>query len=671
MAGAHESRPPATGTIDAALDHAGQLLNGRPDLAEAQAHEILKAAPGDPRAVLLLGMAKRRQGDLDGARVVLKTLAAAQPRSAQTHCELGFVLASLGEDVAALAALRRAVGLKRDLPGAWRALGDLMSASGDPTGAEHAYAEHIRASVTDPLLMSAADALCDDRLAVAEHLLRDHLKAHPTDVAAMRMLAEAGTRLGRYVDAEALLTRCLSLTPAFIGARYNLALVLYRQQRGAEALPHLDELLAQDGADPSYRNLKAACLGLIGEYDQAITIYEDVLAQHAAQPQIWLSYGHALRTAGRQSEAVNAYGRALEMAPDLAETYWSLANLKTLPFTEAQEVVMRERLRQPDLPPDDCMHLHYALGKALEDKAEFADSFAHYSSGASLRHQALPYDAEETKAQSQRGQELFTPEFFAARTGQGNPAPDPIFIIGLPRSGSTLIEQILASHSAVEGTMELPDVAAMAREIGKPGLEVEWPRYPEALADLDAARLRTLGQDYLDRTRIHRKLGRPFFIDKMPNNLWHVGLIHLILPKAKIIDARRHPMAACFSAFKQHFARGQGFSYDLADLGGYYRDYVALMAHFDRVLPGRIHRVIYEDMVDDTEGEVRRLLDYCRLPFEANCLKFHENARAVRTASSEQVRRPIYREGLEQWRNYQPWLSPLAEALGPVLTDWR
>ena len=657
------------GSLDDALAHAARLMATRPDLAERQAEEILKAAPGDPRAVLVVGMARRRLGDAPGARRVLESLAKSQPRSAQTHYEWGMVLAAEGEDSVAIAALRRAVSLKRDMPEAWRALGDLLITAGDETGADAAYAQQIRASVHDPRLMAAADALCDDKLDVAEHLLRDHLRANPTDVAAMRMLAEAGTRLGRYGDAEALLTRCLELAPSFIGARYNMAIVLYRQQKGAAAIRHIEALLAEDPREPNYRNLLAACLGLIGEYRRAIDVYQALLVEHAQQPRIWLNLGHALRTAGRRADAIDAYNRSLALAPTLGETYWSLANLKTLPFSSDQEAAMRALLAREDLGVEDRLHLHYALGKALEDGGDYAASFEHYAQGARLRRGEVPYDADRTTDQVRRAKALFSKDFFDARAAGGSSAPDPIFIVGLPRSGSTLIEQILASHSAVEGTMELPEIVSIAREVGH--VDKQTDAYPEILAELVASERGALGDGFIERTRIQRKLGRPFFIDKMPNNFQHIALIKLILPRARIIDARRHPMAACFSAFKQHFARGQAFSYDLTDLGRYYAGYVEVMEHFDHVLPGAIHRVIYEDMVEDTEGEVRRLLGFCGLPFEAACLRFYENDRAVRTASSEQVRKPIFREGLDQWRNYEPWLAPLKAALGPSLDAWR
>jgi len=487
---------------------------------------------------------------------------------------------------------------------------------------------------------------------------------------AIRMLAEAGTRLGRYGDVEKLLARCLELAPSFTPARYNYAIVLYRQNRAAEALPQIEALLAEAPRDMGYRNLHAAALGLVGEYAKAVAIYEGVLAEAPEQPLIWLSYGHALRTSGRQAEAIAAYQRAIEQMPGLGEAYFSLSNLKTVRFTAAEAQAMRAQLLRTDLTVEDRFHLHYALGKALEDEGDYPASFDHYAKGAALRRSESLYDPEENAARADRSRQVFTPAFFAARAGWGCDAPDPIFVVGLPRSGSTLIEQILASHSAVEGTMELPDINVIAMGLGHSATSKAPHDYPGNLAALDADQIRALGEDYLQRTRIQRKTGRPLFIDKMPNNFQHVGLIHLILPGAKIIDARRHPMATCFSAFKQHFARGQNFSYDLDELGRYYRDYVALMAHFDQALPGRVHRVFYERMVDDAETEVRALLDYCGLPFEDACLRFYENDRAVRTASSEQVRRPIFRDGLDQWRRYEPWLGPLKQALGPVLETY-
>jgi tetratricopeptide (TPR) repeat protein len=659
--------PEPVGTLDVALSHAARLMASDPAMAAVQAQEILKAVPGHPQARLLLGAGLRAQGRLGEALAVLAPLAAEQPRAAAAHFEFGRTLGGLGRSREAAAALRRAVALNPRLTDAWRELGDQLSLLGDEAAAEKAYAKQIESSVSDPDLIAAAAAMGEGKLAVAEQTLRAYLKARPTEVTAIRMLAEVGGRLGRYEDAEALLSRCLELAPAFSAARNNLATVLYRQNRPLEALVQLEQLLARDPRHPNHRMLKAAVLGQVGEYGEAIDLYEAVLAAFPEQPKAWMSYGHALKTVGRQADSVQAYRKAIAQEPGLGEAWWSLANLKTVRFEPADLEAMETQLGRGDLSPEDRFHLHYALGKALEDAGRYGESFQHYEKGAAQRRRALAYDADETSENLRRARTLFTAEFFAKRAGVGCPAPDPIFVVGLPRSGSTLIEQILASHSQVEGTMELPDIIAIARRLGGKKSKDDASAYPEVLADLDAEALAALGQEYLDRTRVQRKLGRPFFIDKMPNNFAHVGLIHLILPAAKIIDARRHPLGCCFSGFKQHFARGQAFSYDLTDIGRYYADYVALMAHFDQALPGRVHRVIYERMVADPEGQVRRLLDYCGLPFEPSCLAFYENDRAVRTASSEQVRRPIFADAVDHWRHYEPWLDPLKAALGPVL----
>lgn len=659
--------PAPVGTLDVALAHATRLLESDPALAAEQAIEILKAAPNHPVALLVIGAARRSLGNAAAAIEILEPLSSAQPNWAAAHYELGRALASAGRGERAIAELRRAVKLKPDLPDAWRALGDHLMATGDSEGADAAYAQHIKASTKDPRLLEAAVALCENRIAVAEALLRAHLKQHPTDVAAIRMLAEVAARLSRHQDAETLLIRCLELAPSFAPARHNYASVLLRQNKLEEALAQTDRLLASDAHNPGYRNLKAAILGRIGEFTQAMEIYAGVLADYPNHAKVWMSYGHALKSAGHQAECVKAYGKSIELDAGLGEAYWSLANLKTFRFSAAQLDAMRAHLKRSDLPYEDRFHFHFAIGKALEDAGAHAESFEHYAQGNSLRRKSVGYDAEENSAHVQRSKALFTRQFFAERAGVGADAPDPIFIVGLPRSGSTLLEQILASHSQVEGTMELPDIVSIVRELGGRKTKAQASKYPEILATLSGKDLRALGERYLRQTRIQRKTDAPFFIDKLPNNFAHVGLIHLTLPKARIIDARRHPLGCCFSGFKQHFARGQHFTYSLDEIGRYYRDYVELMAHFDEVLPGRVHRVIYEEMVENTEAEVRRLLGYCNLAFEAQCLRFYETERAVRTASSEQVRQPIFRDGMDYWRHYEPWLDPLKRALGPVL----
>jgi tetratricopeptide (TPR) repeat protein len=659
-----------TGTVEQALAHAVRMLDSQPQITAEQAAEVLKVVPGHPVATLLLAAGRRAMGDATGALPLLEPLVKAHPQWPTPHYELGLVLGALGRGESAIDELRQAVALKPDLPAAWRALGDHLTAIGDATGADAAYAQNIRYSTRDPRLMEAAVHLVEGRIAPAEALLREHLKEHPTDVAAIRMLGEVAARLGRYGDAENLLARCLELAPSFTAARHNYAVVLHRQHKVSEALTEIDRALEAEPRNPGYRNLKAAILSRIGDQDASIKVYADVLADYPRQPKVWMSFGHALKTAGKTKESIDAYRKSIELAPNLGEAYWSLANLKKFRFTEQDVGAMRAQLARTDLQDEDRLHFDFALGKALEDEGEYEESFRHYERGNAIRLDAVGHEADDVTAHMQRSKATLTSEFFAARVGVGCPAPDPIFIVGLPRAGSTLIEQILSSHSQVEGTMELPDVIAMARALGGRKTKRETSKYPEILATLDAADFRALGEQFLANTRIQRKTGTPFFIDKMPNNFAHIGLIHLMLPNAKIIDARRHPLGCCFSNFKQQFARGQNYTYSLEDIGRYYRDYVELMAHFDRVLPGRIHRVFYEATVEDTEGEVRRLLAYCNLAFEPACLKFYENERAVRTASSEQVRSPIYREGLDQWRHFEAWLDPLKAALGPVLAAY-
>ncbi len=528
----------------------------------------------------------------------------------------------------------------------------------------------LAASARDPEMVRAAQALAANDIPVAEAALRARLKAHPTEVAAIRMLAEVAGRIGRYGDAEKLLHRALDLTPGFDAARQNLAFILHRQGRADEALAQLDIVAHHHPAGLGHRTLRAAILVRRGEYEAAIALYEHILAAQPNQPQALMSLGHALKTVGRQAESIAAYRRAIALDPALGEAWWSLANLKTVRFDAADIVVMNASLQRPDLPDEARLHLDFALGKALEDARDYAASFRHYARANALRRSQIAYDPAETSADVNAMRALYTPELFAARAGQGCTAPDPIFIVGLPRSGSTLIEQILASHSAVEGTSELSDLLAIARTLGARAGAEATPDFAANMRAADPARLAALGQDYLDRTRVQRKSDRPLFIDKMPNNFVHTGLIALILPNAKIIDARRHPLGCCLSGFKQHFARGQAFTYDLAEVGAYWRDYAMLMAHFDDVLPGRVHRVIYETMVADPETEIWRLLAYCGLDFEPACLDFHKTERPVRTASSEQVRQPLYASGVDHWQHYAEWLGPMRAALGSALDSY-
>ena len=656
-----------TGTLEAAIANAAQLLEVNPQLAAAQAAEILAVVPDHAAASLLLASARRRSGDSAGAAQVLESLLAAHPRWSAVHFEQALWLAGTGRGDAAIEALRQVVRLNPGHPDAWRVLGDHLMAIGDTTGADTAYGRHVLCSTRNPVLQQAAQAMLGNDIPKAEALLKNHLKQAPTDVPAIRMLAEVAVRCGQDEAAERLLVRCLELAPKFAAARYNYAVLLHRRNKVSEALAEIKQLIAQEPANPGYRNLHAVILSRVGDVSESNAVYARLLREYPGNAKVWLSHGHVLKTEGRQEESIDAYRQCIAREPQLGEAYWSLANLKTFRFSEADLAAMQAQLARPGLETPDRVHFHFALGKAYEDARDYARSSEHYSQGNALQRASIRYDAGLNAARVARQKQVFTREFFAQRSGCGLDSRDPIFIVGMPRAGSTLLEQILSSHSAVEGTSELPDIISMARDLRSRSGPDKVATYTDVLAALNPAALRALGQQYLDRTRIYRKTDRPFFIDKMPNNFLHVGLIHLILPNARIIDARRHPLGCCFSNFKQLYARGQRFSYSLEDMGRYYADYVDLMAHFDSVLPGRVHRVIYERVVEDTEAEVRRLLDYCGLPFEPACLRFYENDRPVRTASSEQVRKPIYREGLDQWRHYEAWLDPLKSALGPVL----
>ncbi|HVF37566.1 MAG TPA: sulfotransferase [Sphingomicrobium sp.] len=585
---------------------------------------------------------------------------------------LGEGYAVLDEDPGRAASIaRNAVAHRPEQPSALRLLGLSLRRSGRDEEAANVEQRALKAATRDPVLMSAGAALVANALHEAEPLLKDRLKRDPYDYSAARMLAELAARIGRLHDSENLLRRALELAPSFQAARANLATVLYRQHRAAEALAVLDELAEQGEVADAHRNLRAAALGRLGGYQEAIALYRDVLARHGEQPKLWMSLAHLLKTVGETDEAIAAYRQAIELAPNLGEVWWSLANLKTVSFSGPDVAAMVAALDDAALSADDKLHLHFALGKAHEDGQDADQAWEHYSAGNRIRAAQLRHDPDVITDLVDRSIALMTPEFFAGREGQGCSALDPIFILGMPRAGSTLIEQIVASHSQVEGTMELPDIHALVRRIdGKHGRGERGP-YPQALAELDGTALAELGQEYLDRTRIQRSEGTPFFIDKMPNNWAYAGFIQLILPKAKIIDARRHPLDCGFSNFKQHFARGQTFSYDLEHIGRYYADYIRMMAHLDAVIPGRVHRVIHERLVDDPEAQVRALLDYCGLDYEESCLRFHENRRAVRTASSEQVRRPLSRSGFNQWKPFDRWLGPLRAALGPALDRWE
>jgi predicted Zn-dependent protease len=518
-----------------------------------------------------------------------------------------------------------------------------------------------------PALVEASEHIAAGRLAKAEPILRRYVHDHPNEVNGIRMLGEVGLALGALRDAESLLERAVELAPDYHAARYAYANALYKRHRYQVAIEQLDLLLQSEPENAAWLTLKAANLVEVNEHEQALPIFEDIVQAHPDHKQAWLSYGHALRALGRNDEAILAYEKCTALGSSVGEAYWSLANLKTYQFGDQQIAHIESLLNDTSCAYRDYYHLLFALGKAQEDSNNYKAAMAAYTKGNQVRGKGVPWDIGAFHQDTQALKQFFTSCFFAAHANSGSEARDPIFIVGLPRAGSTLIEQILASHSQVEGTAELADIIALARKLSSKRRREDVSQYPSALADMDARQFAQMGRDYIDSTAVQRATDRPRFVDKMPNNFSHIGLIHLILPNAKIIDARRHPMDCCFSGFKQLFASGQGFSYSQERIGNYYRDYMDIMDHWDQVLPGRVLKVQYEDMVEDTEVQVRRLLEYCELPWEQQCLTFHQTRRTVRTASSEQVRQPIYRSGMEQWRPFSEWLQPLRTALGPVL----
>ena len=653
------------GDLQIAIKNATDLLAHDPQLAEEQAHEILKVYPETIEAKRILASAYRLQKMPQKGLDVLEPLLAGQTDSPDFLHEIAQCQGGVGRGDDAISALRSAVKINPKHAAAWQSLGHQLAVAGDVDGSRHAFQQHFELSTPHPELVEASRLLRDGKQGKAESIVRDLLKKYPADVSAIKMLADIGVKMGQLKDAGNLLERCLELAPNFHSARHSYAIVLMRRQQPETAIGEAEKLLAQEPDNPNFLTLKAYILNRIGDQSGALEIYARVLKHYPNQARAQMSYGHTLHAVGRLDESIEAYKKCISLSPEVGEAYWSLANLKTFHFCDEDIENMRAQVTTEGGDADDQSHLAFSLGKALEDRKEYDEAFRFYKRGNAIRRVAHRHNVKVNVLDSVRQVRALPGTFFEQRKSWGCSAPDPIFIVGLPRAGSTLLEQILASHSQVEGTAELMDIIAISRKLGDKKRENPAGKYPEVLAELSQDRVRELGESYLETTRIQRTTDSPFFIDKMPNNFLHIGLIHLILPNSKIIDARRHPMGGCFSGFKQLFARGQTFTYDLEDIGKYYRDYIRVMDHWDKALPGRVHRVQYEEMVADTEAQIRALLDYCELDFEEQCLRFYETERSIRTPSAEQVRKPIYKEGLEQWRNFEAHLDPLKEALGP------
>jgi tetratricopeptide (TPR) repeat protein len=570
----------------------------------------------------------------------------------------------------AIAAFTRAVALNGSLPASWRALQTLYGITGQKAEADHAAGQLANLEALPREVVTAFSMYADGEILEAERVVRHFLLTHGNHVEGMRLLAKIGMQLDVVDDAEYLLESVLMIAPAYDAARYEYALALLQRHKHVQAREQIEKLLATDPDNRVYRTTHATICTGFGDYERALPLYREILVETPQDAELHLSIAHALKTLGRMEEAVASYRAAVTARPSFGEAYWSLANLKTYRFTDVEIARMRAEEGIARMAVKDRYHLCFALGKALEDRADYAQSFTYYERGNSLKKVECRYRPEMTERNAQQQMSVCTREFFAARQGWGSPDRSPVFVVGLPRSGSTLIEQILASHSQVEGTMELADIPRLVQDLQGRETGTSAARYPAVLAELSADDCQRLGEKYLADTLVYRK-GAPFFVDKMPNNFRHLGLIHLILPNATIIDARREPLACCFSNFKQLFASGQQFTYGFDDIARYYRMYVELMAHWDGALPGKLLRVQHEDVVEDLEASVRRILEFCGLEFEPGCVEFHKTRRAVHTASSEQVRQPINRDGVDHWRHFEPWLGPLQAALGPLVSAAR
>lgn len=631
------------------------------------AESVLSDDPAHRDARYMAAVSARYDGRHQDALDHLARLKATSPDYGRAYQEEGHLKRKLGDVAGAIAAYERATRYNPALVASWSALADLYRQAGNAAAAAGAGAQAQRVSSLPRELQAVTNHIHEGRVFRAEEIARAFLKRHPTHVEGMRLLADIGTRLGVQEDAEFLLESAVELDPDNIQVRLDYIQVLRKRQKFALALEQARILMARDPDNPVFQSHFAIESMQAGDYETALDHFDRILKKLPDDPATLVSRGHALKTYGRTQDAIASYQAAARVAPGQGDAWYGLANLKTYRFGDDELARMEAQFAAPDIDHMSRIHIAFALGKAQEDRGNHDAAFAAYAQGNALKHQTVRYTTEQMHAEFDAQKAICTPDLFQAQAGKGCPAPDPIFILGLPRAGSTLIEQILASHPDVDGTLELPNILSLAHQLRGRKQLTDRERYPRILHELPGDELKALGEDYIETTRIHRQ-GAAFFTDKMPNNFRHIGLIHLILPNARIIDARRNPMDCCWSGFKQLFAEGQEFTYSLEDIGHYYRGYVDLMDHWDRVLPeGRILRVQHEDVLEDLEGQVRRILDYCGLPFDPACVEFHKTDRAVRTASSEQVRRPINKSGLEQWRPYEAHLGPLKAALGPGL----
>ncbi|MEM8501147.1 MAG: sulfotransferase [Pseudomonadota bacterium] len=656
-------------------DNSRILFNKALDLLKENAHEeaeglcreAISREPSDVNFIALLGTILMRAGKLEEAETWLRRAVAIAPGFPRAQEDLGTVLLNLKRPEDALPYLQKSVDLDTQNAEAYFKLGGALKALGRIDDAERAFNKSTELSPQKGQFAEAAELFLQGRYREAEKIAQELIRENPRDVNAASLLARVAIQAGCFSDAEALLKKIVQLAPRYVEAWHDLSTALKEQSRYSEAVEALETAIDIDPANAVSHYFHAAALAMDAKPELAERSYRRAIDLNPSLSGAHLGLGHVLKTIGRQEEGIAAYRRAKDLRPNFGEIHYSLSNLKTFRFSEEEIIDMAHRLENEKLSKESVVHFAFSLGKAYEDLGDHERAFPYYELANRTHRESVAYDPVQTEIVHDRIRQVFTPELFesAASKNAGYQDPAPIFILGLPRSGSTLLEQILASHSLVDGTSELPDLSLVSQSLTNPE---RGTNYPGAIEALSAEALASLGEQYIQQTQRHRA-GGTFFTDKMPNNFPHIGLIQLILPNAKIIDARRHPLDSCLGCFKQHFAKGQTFTYDLFELGEFYLEYEKMMSHWNDVLPGRVLRMQYEDVVNDLEGQVSRLLEYCDLPFEQACLNFHETDRAVRTASSEQVRQPIYSGSVNSWKRFEKQLQPLIDILQPILPD--
>ena len=660
--------------VEVGLHDAKQLMQAG-DFSEAESLLLgMQSTLDDNKDVLyMLAVCQRYLHKYSSALEVLAQLKRVSPDNSRAFQETGHVYRATNNRDAALMAYSQATQINPALERSFSAQIEILESPEhkDPSGRLKGLLGQLKQQLselqaTPRLLVGVMDLISEGKFVKAEGLCKAFMQKNPQHVEGMRLLADIANRLGILGDAEFLLESAIEFAPDNTKVRIDYIQILRKQQNYKDALGQATLLLQQDSQNPQFQSVFAIECMQSGDYDMALQTFDSILKILPEDPVTLTSRGNALKTQGRTDEAIDSYRRAIKKFPGHGEAYYSLANLKLFGFSDIEITAMESQEYNPMISHMSRVYLDFALGKAYEDKGAFDKSFTYYERGNAAKKLQSRYKSSDLTVEFHAQTEVFDEDFVTSHSQTGNMASDPIFIVGLPRSGSTLLEQILASHSLVDGTMELPNILTLAQTLRRGERISNTKHYPGVLRNLDPSQLSEFGQKFIEDTRIHRG-SAPFFIDKMPNNFRHIGLINLILPNAKIIDARRHPMGCCFSGFKQLFAEGQDFTYGLEEIGTYYKDYVQLMDHWDKVLPGKVLRVQYEDVVEDLDTQVRRILDYCGLDFEDSCISFHETERSVRTPSSEQVRQPIYQSGVEQWKNFDEFLDPLKEALGPVL----